>query len=69
MREIRLEELDETKLPEIIQSTRDISKDCPRMETPKLTPEDKRDSSRTGIKSNYREDEALKTSSFPFRQG
>ena len=40
MREIRLEELDETKLPEIIQSTRDISKDCPRMETPKLSPLD-----------------------------
>lgn len=60
MREIRLEEINEAVLSEIIQPMPDIDKNCPRMETPKLTPENKRDQARKGLESNYREDKAVR---------
>lgn len=60
MREIRLEEINEAVLSENIQRMPDIDKTCPRMETPKLSPEDKRDQARKRTESNYREDQALK---------
>lgn len=60
MRVTRLEvNFDEAVLPEIIQSLPDTDKGCPSLETPKLTPEDKRDKACKGLKSNYREDKAI----------
>ena len=61
MRVIRLEEIvNETVLPETIQSTPDISKDSIQMESPKLTPKNKHDQARKGTESHYREDEAVR---------
>lgn len=60
MREIRLEEINEAVLSEIIQPMPDIDKNCPQMETPKHTPENKRDQARKRLESNYREDETVR---------
>lgn len=59
MRSIRLEEINEAVLSENIQPFLDNHKDCGRMETPKLTSEDKHDQANKRLESNYREDKNI----------
>jgi len=60
MRQIRLEEINEAVLPEIIQSISDSVKNSDKMEMSKTKSKNKCDKVSSGNKSNYREDEAVK---------
>mgnify|MGYP003601394636 CR=1 FL=1 len=56
MRQIRLEELNEAVLPEVIQPSKNLVKSNHKMGSPKHKATDKHDKACTGVESHYRED-------------